>query len=170
MNIERLKQRVPSAKKLANAYLKNYSLVCNKISVDGSSKANIIQVENDVVWGVLFEINDTEKYNLDRAEGLGNGYNETTLTFIDQNDISHQAQVYIADNNSLNNSLQPYDWYMKFITSGAKQNQLPDDYIEKVNAINFIIDKNVERRERNLEIGKDTHNLNQESGIIRTER
>jgi gamma-glutamylcyclotransferase len=154
MNIERLKQRVPSATKLTNASIKNYSLTCNKISVDGSSKANIISTDNsdDVVWGVVFEIDDNEKSKLDRAEGLGNGYNQTTINVTDLNNNIHETQVYIADNNSINNELLPYDWYKQFISSGAEQNQLPDDYIEKINSTNFVIDTNEERRQTNLEI------------------
>lgn len=154
MNINRLKERAPSATKLTNAFVSGYSLTCNKVSSDGSSKANIIQTGNtdDKIWGVLFEIDDNEKVNIDLAEGLGNGYNETTLNFIDTNNITQKAQVYIADENSTNNELLPYDWYKQFITTGAEQNELPSEYLEKLKSIEFVVDKNTTRRQKNFEI------------------
>lgn len=152
MNLDRLKKRVPSANKLLNVFIKDYTLKFNKNSKDGSSKANIIKTGNpdDIVWGVIFEIDDSEKANLDKAEGLGKGYNESTLSFLDLQNNSHEAQVYIADESSINEELHPYDWYKEYIVSGAKENDLPKEYIEKLEAINFIEDKDTERRSKNL--------------------
>lgn len=154
MHLNRLRKRVPSATKISNAYIQGYNLICNKISIDESSKANIFKSNNskDIVWGVIFEIEDIEKSILDEAEGLGRGYNETTLLFTDINNITHKAQVYIADNEFINNELKPYDWYKKFILEGAKQNKLPETYIEKIESLEFNIDKNKIRRNQKLKI------------------
>ena len=86
MNLNRLSQRVPSAMKVSKAFLPGHKLVCNKISNDGSAKANIIKTDvlAEVVWGVLFSIDRNEKALLDKAEGLGKGYNEDTLTFFNE--------------------------------------------------------------------------------------
>lgn len=159
MNLDRLKERVPSASKLLNAYIKNHTIKCNKVSSkDGSSKANMIKTDNDVdiVWGVIFEIDDSEKPNLDKAEGLGEGYNESTLSFLDSENNPHEAQVYIADESAINDDLLPYDWYKEYIVSGAKENNLPQEYIEKLEAINFIKDTDTERRNKNLGVSQKT--------------
>lgn len=158
MNLDRLKKRVPSANKLLNVFVKDYTLKCNKNSKDGSSKANIIKTGNDddIVWGVIFEIDDSEKANLDKAEGLGQGYNESTLSFLDLQNNSYEAQVYIADESAINEELYPYDWYKEYIVSGAKENDLPKEYIEKLEAITFIEDKDTERRSKNLGVLQKT--------------
>ncbi|WP_462261533.1 gamma-glutamylcyclotransferase family protein [Ferruginibacter sp.] len=155
MNINRLTLRVPSATKVSNVFLTGYKLVCNKVSKkDGSAKANIEKsdIATDIVWGILFEIDSNEKTLLDKAEGLGKGYNEDCLTFTDENSLKHIAQVYIADSNSINNSLVAYDWYKEFIITGAIQNQLPADYILQLQSIPFIPDPDEERRIKHFSI------------------
>lgn len=154
MNLNRLTQRVPSAVKVSNAFLTGYKFVCNKISKDGSAKANIIKsgIPGELVWGVLFNIDNKEKPLLDKAEGIGLGYNEDTLTFFDQLSNSYSAQVYIADNNSINNHLLPFDWYKEFIVTGGIQNHLPAEYISQLQSIICIDDPDEERKLKNYSI------------------
>lgn len=154
MNLNRLTKRVPSAVKVCNAFLRGYKLVCNKISKDGSAKANIMKTDNlaELVWGVLFTIDDKEKPLLDKAEGLGKGYNEDKLTFFDDAGNTYTAQVYIADSNSIDNTLLPYDWYKEFIISGAIQNKLPAEYISQMQSISSVRDHDEGRRKENYSI------------------
>lgn len=154
MNLNRLAKRVPSAAKVTNAFLTGHKVVCNKISNDGSAKANIIKtdVPAEFVWGVLFSIDNNEKALLDKAEGLGKGYNECTLTFFDEINNSYTAQVYIADSKAIDNDLLPYDWYKEFIVTGAIQNKLPAEYISQLQSITCIRDHDEERRTKNYSI------------------
>lgn len=155
MNLDRRTQRVPSAVKVCNVFLPGYKLVCNKVSKkDGSAKANIIKTDNltELVWGVLFTIDKTEKTSLDKAEGLDKGYNEDTLTFFDDTNNSYVAQVYIADSNSIDNNLLPFDWYKDFIVSGAIQNKLPVEYISQLKSMGFVRDHDEKRRTENYAI------------------
>lgn len=155
MNLNRLTKRIPSAVKVSNASLSGYKLVCNKVSKkDDSAKANIIQTDNlaDLVWGVLFTIDNDQKRLLDEAEGLGKGYNEDTLTFFDETNYSYTAQVYLADSNFIDNTLLPYDWYKEFIVSGAIQNKLPAEYIAQLQSISCVRDHDEERRMKNYSI------------------
>ncbi|WP_430897826.1 MULTISPECIES: gamma-glutamylcyclotransferase family protein [unclassified Paraflavitalea] len=154
MNLNRLIKRVPSSVKITNAFLPGYRLVCNKVSKDGSAKANIIKTDNlaELVWGVLFSININEKSFLDKAEGLGMGYNEDKLTFFDDADNSYRAQVYIADSKAIDTNLFPYDWYKEFIVSGAILNKLPAEYISQIQSISSVRDHDEERRTENYAI------------------
>jgi gamma-glutamylcyclotransferase len=102
--------------------------------------------------GVLLNIDSKEKLLLDKAEGLGLGYNEDTLTFFDQLSNSYSAQVYIADNSSINNHLLPFDWYKEFIVTGSIHNQLPADYISQLQSIPCIPDPDEKRRLKNFSI------------------
>ena len=106
----------------------------------------------ELVWGVLFTIDDKEKPLLDKAEGLGKGYNEDKLTFFDDAGNTYTAQVYIADSNSIDNTLLPYDLYKEFIISGAIQNKLPAEYILQLQSITCIRDHDEEKRTKNYSI------------------
>lgn len=136
MNINRLKERVPSATKVCNASLEGYKFSFNKKSnVDGSAKGNIHQ-SNDTtykVWGVVFEIAETDKVGLDEVEGLGKGYNEQQIDLFDDKGNVIQAQVYVADAAAINNEVLPFDWYKAFVVTGAEQYNLPAEYTDTCN-------------------------------------
>ena len=106
MNINRLKERVPSAIKVCNASVEGYKFSFNKRSnVDGSAKGNIHETDDaaDKVWGVVFEIAETDKSGLDEVEGLGKGYNEQQIDLCDDKGNVVRAQVYIADTRAIDN-------------------------------------------------------------------
>ena len=153
MNLNRLKNRVPSAVKISIGFIVGFSLECSKVSKDGSGKATVIKTGNkdDLVWGVLFEIDEKEKSKLDRAKGLNFGYNESVIEVNDGKEI-HNAQIYIADDKSIDKGLKPYSWYKSFITEGAKENQLPIDYVKILESLNSVVDENDERRMKNENI------------------
>lgn len=156
MNINRLKNRVPSAVKISNGFIEGFSLKCSKLSKDSSGKATVIKTDNkkDLVWGVLFEIDEKEKPLLDRAEGLNYGYDELIIDVNDGKEI-HKAQIYIANDKSVDEGLKPFSWYKAYITEGAKENQLPNDYIKMLESINSVKDENDERRIENENILKN---------------
>ncbi|NGP89720.1 gamma-glutamylcyclotransferase family protein [Fodinibius halophilus] len=141
----RLKKRVPSASKLNNALLPDYSLTFNKKSKDGSGKCSIIPNAGSVVHGVIFEIDENEKYRLDRAEGLGFGYNEEEITvYVGEKPID--TFTYIASKSHTDNSLSLYHWYKTLVLEGAREHSLPEDYIGKIQKVSSVIDQDEERR------------------------
>jgi len=155
MSLNRLKNRVPSAVKISNGFVEGLSLECSKVSKDCSGKATVIKTDNkdDLVWGVLFEIDEKEKPQLDRAEGLNFGYDESIIEVNDGKEF-HKAQIYIANDKSIDEELKPYNWYKAFITEGAKENRLPIDYVRKLESLNSEKDNNDERRIKNENILK----------------
>src|ERR1017187_8372306 len=72
----RLRSRCPSAAALGIAELHGHELQWHKRSLDGSGKCNVVEASGAtaVVYGVLYEIPVGEGSALDRAEGLGSGY------------------------------------------------------------------------------------------------
>ena len=146
MSIARLKERVPSAMPLGCFTIKEHDLRFHKSSKDGSGKCDAFFTGNgeDVIFGALFEINPSEKTALDRAEGLGSGYNEKEITFIAEDGISFKAITYFA--TSINEDLKPYSWYVNHVLVGAKETSLPNDYIQrKITAAQSIEDNDKER-------------------------
>lgn len=148
--------RCPSASFLEIGKIEGYRLLFNKISrKDGSSKANIRHTEasEDIVWGVIFEIEESQKLALEVAEGKGSGYNEYIITIIDKHGQQHDCIAYIAnDARYLNDNLLPFDWYKDHCILGAKEHGLQEDYVNTIEAHLFQADTDIERKSRELSI------------------
>lgn len=146
MSISRLKQRVPSAEALGCHALRQHDLRFHKSSKDGSGKCNVFYTgdDKDVVFGVLFEIDPSEKASLDKAEGLGNGYDEKIVAVLAAYGYSVEATTYIAI--IIDEHLKPYSWYVNHVLVGASETPLPDEYVQrKISAIESIQDADKER-------------------------
>jgi len=150
----RLRARVSSANPLGKCFLRNYRFSFNKSSTDGSGKGNIENVDTseEVVWGVLFELDPQQKHLLDRAEGLGHGYNEITQEIELENGQKHRAVMYIADSDHIDNALKPYSWYKRFVMEGAAQHALPPSYIKFLDSFADKADPNKSRDAENRAI------------------
>jgi len=128
----RLRERMPSCKSLGIATLPGYELRFHKRSVDKSGKCNAHASGNDSsVIGVLFSFDPAERSELDKAEGVGSGYNQAIVTII--NDKGHRRKVltYLAAPNYIDDSLKPYGWYKDFVLAGGKEHGLPPEYVTK---------------------------------------
>lgn len=146
MSLSRLRERVPSAETLGCSMLRNHDLRFHKSSKDGSGKCDAFFTSDSetVMYGVLFEINPAEKSTLDKAEGLGYGYEEKEVTVSARDGTSVTATTYIA--TKIDENLKPYSWYVYHVLVGAKEASLPQDYIdEKINSVEAVEDSNKER-------------------------
>ena len=131
--VKEIRKWVPSATLCCLAVLKHHQLKFHKIgSRDGSGKCDAFKTgnENDVVHGVVYEIDEKEKRSLDRKEGLGYGYNQMEVV-LESNKGTVTAFVYVADNEHIDASLKPYSWYKQLVLEGARQQGLPETYIEE---------------------------------------
>ena len=148
MSHKRLQARVPSAQVMGIAKLHGYSLAWHKVSKDGSGKCDIVKEysPDNYVWGVLYEIEASDKKYLDRAEGLGNGYDEKMVMIASGSEMI-AATTYFA--TKIDSTLRPYHWYKALVEEGARENALPDEYREKINSQECIEDPDESRAERN---------------------
>lgn len=151
MSSKRLNARV-KAIKFANGKLLNHKLKFHKISKDGSGKCDAFETgdSNDFVLGVVYEIYENTLDTLDSFEGKGYGYDrkEVEITLEDMRKIT--AVTYYATN--IDDSLLPYDWYLKHVLFGAKENRLEDNYINFIRGISSKKDKNELREAKELSI------------------
>lgn len=129
----RLRERVTSTEPIGKALLRNHHLAWHKISVDGSAKCYIVEnySPNSYVWGVLYSINETQKTALDKAEGLGKGYAEKTVT-VQCGAKGYQATTYYA--TRIDSTLLPYHGDKQYVVLGAQENELPGDYIQQLSS------------------------------------
>jgi hypothetical protein len=109
MSIRRLidPKRVPSARKLCVARLPEHHLKFHKKSSDGSAKCDAYYTgdKKDFIIGVLFEIAESDKENLDKAEGLGSGYEEKAV-LVRTGSGDQKAVMYSA--TDIESCLKPY--------------------------------------------------------------
>jgi len=132
MSTQRLGSRVTSALKLGTATLFGHDLRFHKVSnKDGSGKCDIYETNEPehFVIGVVYKIDPTEKPILDRFEGLGYGYDEK-LVSVEMSDGVISAFTYYATN--IEPELNPFHWYKEHVIRGARENELPAEYIQKL--------------------------------------
>ena len=113
-----------SAKVICIANLSGYKILFNKISSDGSAKCNLSKSsrDSDVVWGVVFKIDETDHEALRRSEG---GYMEYSVILSDGN----PAVTFIANPERVDDQNSPFDWYKEYCQKGAREHHLPANYI-----------------------------------------
>lgn len=139
---DRLLDRVPSARYEFVACLSGYALRFHKRSTDGSAKADAFFTgeEDDKVWGVVVDVPEDDRWKLDRAEGLGQGYTNQDVTVHDRDGNPHQAVAYIAQESHIDSQLRPYDWYWALVVDGARARGLPDPYVKELIAVHAVPD------------------------------
>lgn len=151
--LQRISERVPSVAVVGKHQLRGYRLLFNKLSVDGSTKANLKETgdQSDSVWGVIHQISKADKPILDRYEALGKGYLEIgfKLTIHDE---SQSVHAYIATESQYLAVGKPYDWYLNFVIEGAIENGFPEDYINQLKAIASKLDPDLTRQHANEEV------------------
>lgn len=149
MLTERLKARVSSASNPTHYVLLRHHLRFHKKSVDCSGKCSIVATESatDAVHGILFDVADDQIDALDRAEGVGYGYQRDEITIM-LDGAETKVFVYVAEKNAIDEALVPYRWYYDLVLAGAEQHALPNNYVAGLRAIPFTQDPKVDRKSR----------------------
>lgn len=116
----RLLRRVPSARPLGVSTLRGHRLCWHKNGQDGSGKCDVLYTggRHDRVLGVVYRIDAGEQALLDRAEGLGRGYDlaDGALTV---HGARRPVFYYRAHPDYIDPRLRPYDWYRALVVAGA---------------------------------------------------
>jgi len=152
MSTARLRSRMPSCKPLGTATLPGHALRFHKRSTDKSGKCNAFASGNgNGVIGVMFSFDPAERAKLDKAEGVGSGYERAMVTVINKKGRRRKVLTYLATPDYIDDSLKPYGWYKDFVLAGAKEHGLPPkyvaEYIQPVEAIDDP-DKAREKKQR----------------------
>lgn len=152
MSHSRLLQRVPSAQFVSVALLAKHDLRFHKAGRDGSAKCDAYYTgdRNDWIVGATFRIASGEKAGLDRVEGLGQGYEEKSVTLSHPDGMVFEAFTYYA--TLIDESLRPYHWYKEHVLRGCFENSLPGEYIESIHAVSSVDDLNPLRAAQELAI------------------
>lgn len=150
MSFRRLHRRVSKARMIDVGRLEEHKLKFHKRSKDGSAKCDAVYIENskDFVYGVAFEISISQLQTLNKFEGLGKGYEQKYVDIITRNRGKISALTYYA--TDIDASLKPYCWYKEHVLYGAREYELPKEYIAKIKKVDAIPDLNIKRHEEEL--------------------
>jgi gamma-glutamylcyclotransferase (GGCT)/AIG2-like uncharacterized protein YtfP len=151
---QRLQARVPAARPLEPAWLGSYAFRMHKRGYDDSGKADAFYTGDaaDRLWGVLFEIQISDWEALDRAEGVGVGYDRRAVTVLTADDTERAAELYVARPEWIDTGAVPFTWYKRFVTHGAEQHGLPADYRRFLEDHPAVDDPDPQRHASNIEI------------------
>ena len=96
-----------------------------------------------------------EKEGLDRAEGLGAGYEELEVT-VEAAGERVSAYTYVAEDSHVDDTLAPYGWYRDLVVDGAEAIGLPAAWIEGLRRVRAVDDPDADRdrRERGFLSGR----------------
>jgi gamma-glutamylcyclotransferase (GGCT)/AIG2-like uncharacterized protein YtfP len=129
MNHEQMKKRCRNAKFIGRGYIENYNFVYDGYSFSRKGAvANIIPYEGDIVFGAIWEINEDDLKNLDKYEGYPNVYNRKLIIAKDDNGLEYNVWVYLRESQGIG---MPSKEYYDIVIKGAKECNLPEDYINK---------------------------------------
>ena len=145
MSVARLRMRTPSARKVGLFRLASHDLRFHKRGADGSGKCDAFETGKlrDCVLGSLFLIDPSDRLHLDLAEGLGYGYDEKWVTVSDHAGASVRALTYCA--TAIDDSLNPYSWYLNHVIVGARETGLPDHYLRRIEKTVSVEDPDAQR-------------------------
>ena len=114
--LPQIRSRCPSVKVIGVATLDGWTVVCDKPSLDGSTKLNIRADPTGAAHGVVYEIDDDDRPALDSSEP---GYTPVILELDGSPTLTY---AYEGEPHSG----PPYDWYLATARSGAASHGLEE--------------------------------------------
>ena len=119
------------------ATLSGYRLVFNKLSDSGKTVyANIEPRPGAVTWGVLYRCSPQTLERLDEWEGVKGGhYRRAPVAVQPRGGASQEAVTYIAGERFITKPRKPSAGYLARILDGAREHDLPIDYINTIDRI-----------------------------------
>ena len=132
MDAEYLRRIVPGALRLTVARLPGYTVRWHKrAGSEGKLAAYETSNGRDAVWGVVYQLSPAGFQLIDDAQRHAR-YAENQVRVIDKDGNQHEASVYVAEADVIDDSLKPTRSYRDPIVRAARANGLPDDYVEQL--------------------------------------
>jgi cation transport regulator ChaC len=139
MDEERVKaaNRCPNARFIFNALLPEYRLVFTRGGDDGTGAADAVPDAGSLVWGVVYDLTDSDRRQLDAREGVGiHSYRPKEVLVHPHGDKEQRIMVltYSASDPS-DIQRPPTRSYLDHLLRGARRWGLPADYIARLERI-----------------------------------
>ena len=131
----RIEERLGPCGRLGAACLTGHVLRFHKLGgLDGTGKCDAFPSDDpgDRVWGALLRLTETQLARLDTIEGPGYRRVAVGVTCDEQ---LVEATMYLAKRETRDSCLRPLDSYKKMVLAGARELDLPADYIAAIEAV-----------------------------------
>ena len=135
MNWTQMQRRCPSSRFVCAARLPGYRFAIGRHSrLRDCGTATILQEISSEVWGVVYDVSETDLLAMDRFED-GYGRNELCVYSMNGNQASLKVMVYVAPEEA--EVPLPTLEYKRLMLEGARHWRLPDEYclmLERIEA------------------------------------
>lgn len=128
--------RTGTIREARRARLDGYHIAFNKRGSDGTGKANIVRNPERTVWGVVYRCSPAALDDMDKHEGVTGGHYVRTWVHVrvDAGD-ELDALTYVAGKAFLDDTVAPSKEYLETILQGARDHDLPHDYVCEVERV-----------------------------------
>lgn len=147
----RLRGRIPSAEFVEVAVLPDRALRFCKRSEDGSAKCTLLPALGSRAFGAVYRLEESDKPLLDQIEGLGQGYDEA-WQWLPLREGVVRVFHYVANDDYVDHSLQPYHWYKQLVLAGARHHDFPAPYVNGIERTPSTEDPDPGRHARNQDL------------------
>ena len=131
LDLPQMKNRCPESKLISKGSLSGYRLTFNRFSSGwGGGVADVIQEQDSKVWGLIFEISDTDLERLDRYEG----YNKDQTSLYERwkavidTPNGQVCDVWVYTVVEKQKFVRPTPEYLQIIKSAAVRWNFPEAY------------------------------------------
>jgi gamma-glutamylcyclotransferase (GGCT)/AIG2-like uncharacterized protein YtfP len=132
MSETQMMERCPYSKPVGVAVLKNYALAFTGYSSKrASAVADVIEDSQGEVWGILFELTDTDVSLLDKFEGYPTRYQKIKVSVLLQNNCCDtikpiEAFTYVIVHKKKQKG--PTNAYLNILINAAVKHHFPEWY------------------------------------------
>ena len=155
LDLSQMKRRCPEYRLISKGSLSGYRLTFNRFSSGwGGGVADVIQDQDSKVWGLVFEISDSDLERLDRYEG----YNKNQTSMYERwktviNTPNGQiSDVWVYTVVEKQNFVQPTLEYLQIIKDAAVRWNFPKDYQQTLELVAISIRTTLQRWRINHEL------------------
>jgi len=130
-----IEERVGPCERVGVAYITGYTLRFHKRStIDHTGKCDAYRTgePTDIVWGSVDLLSDDQIAAMDEVEGPG--YRRVTVKATMGERIV-EADIYLARPEAVDPELSPIDSYKECVLSGARELDLPAEYVDAIEAV-----------------------------------
>ncbi len=128
MDEQQMLERCPDAKLIGKYVLKDYRLVFNIFSPKRQCGcADVVRSDGSEVWGLVYELTETDLGKLDGHEAHPNKYKRFTAVVNDGSGQDREVEVYgVVEKNPKH--IPPSSQYFSIIADAAEKYHFPETY------------------------------------------
>ncbi len=134
MDQAQMSERCPESHLVGKAILDDYRIGFTIYSPKRECGcADVIKTDGEQVCGLLYEISESDRESLDKAEGHPNNYRRFTVVVRDDSGKTYGAESYqVVDKKDF---LKPSKHYLGMMLNAAKRFEFPATYVDFLSAV-----------------------------------